>query len=100
MHTTCSITKQGVPLKPLDLELEKAVRRRRRQHRDKMNEREDERNLPPRQQAPQQGQNGQRTMRDYVSPNIQSDQNPIVRPAVTANNFEIKPAMIQMIQNL
>ena len=36
-------------------------------------------------------------MRDYVSPNVQSNQNPIIR--VVANNFEIKPAMIQMIQN-
>ena len=84
---------------PFDSELKRAVRRRRRQHRDTMNGGDDERNLPLRQQAPQQGQNGQRTMRDYVSPNVQSDQNPIVRPTVAANNFEIKPAMIQMIQN-
>ena len=91
MHTTHSTTKQGVPLIPFDSELERAVRRRRRQYRDRMNEGEDERNPPPRQQ---QGQNGQRTMRDYVSPNVQSDQNLIVRPTVAANNFEIKPAMI------
>ena len=38
-------------------------------------------------------------MRDYVSPNVQSDQNLIVRPTVAANSFEIKPTMIQMIQN-
>ena len=56
---------------------------------------EEERNQPP----AQNGQNGKRTLRDYVSPNVQSDQNPIVRPTVVANNFEIKPAMIQMIQN-
>ena len=99
MHTTRSAIKQGVPLIPFDLELERAVRRRRRQHRDRMNRGEDERNPPPRQQAPPQGQNGQRTMRDYISPNVQSDQNPIIRPTVAANNFEIKPAMIQMIQN-
>ena len=95
MHTTRSATKQGVPLIPLDLELERAVQRRRRQHRNNMNGGEEERNQPP----TQNGQNGQRTMRDYVSPNVQSDQNPIVRPMVAANNFEIKPAMIQMIQN-
>ena len=57
-----------------------------------MNEGEEERNQPP-------AQNGQRTMRDYVSPNVQSDQNPIMRQVVAANNFKIKPAMIQMIQN-
>ena len=64
-----------------------------------MNGGKDERNPPSRKQAPLQGQNGQRTMRDYVSVNVQSDQNPIVRPTVAANNFEIKPAMIQIIQN-
>ena len=62
-----------------------------------MNRGEDKRNPPPRQQTPPQGKNGQRTMRDYISPNVQSDQNPIVRPTVIANNFKIKPAMIQMI---
>ena len=96
MHTTRSATKQGVSLIPLDLELKRAIRRRRRQHRNRMNGGEKERNQPP----TQNGHNGQRTMRDYVSPNVQSDQNPIMRPVVAANNFEIKPAMIQMIQNL
>ena len=38
-------------------------------------------------------------MRDFISPRKQGDQNPIMRPAVVANNFEIKPSMIQMIQN-
>ena len=95
MHTIRSVTKQGVPLIPLDLELERTVQRRRRQHRNRMNGGEEERNQPP----AQNGQNGQRTMRDYVSPNVQSDQNSIVRPVVTVNNFEIKPAMIQIIQN-
>ena len=41
----------------------------------------------------------QRTTRDFISPHLQGDQNLIVRPVVAANNFEIKPAMIQMIQN-
>ena len=60
-----------------------------------MNGEEEERNQLP----TQNGQNGQRTIRDYMSPNVQSDQNLIVRPVVAANNFKIKPAMIQMIQN-
>ena len=66
MHTTHSVTKQGVALISLDLELERAVQRRRRQHRNRMNEGEEERNQPPAQNR----QNGQRTMRDYVSPNV------------------------------
>ena len=93
MHITRGASRQGAQLIPLDLELERTVRRRRRQNRDRMNEGEE---VP---QNGQNGQNGQRTMRDFVSPNVQGDQTPIVRPAVAANNFEIKPAMIQMIQN-
>ena len=38
-------------------------------------------------------------MQDFMSPNVQGDQTPIVRPTVAANNFKIKPAIIQMIQN-
>ena len=38
-------------------------------------------------------------MRDFISLHMQGDQNPIVRPTVVANNFEIKPTMIQMIQD-
>ena len=57
----------------------------------------DDRNEPLRQPVLQNPQNGQRTMRDFVSPNVQGDQTPIVRPTIVANNFEIKPAMIQMI---
>ena len=40
-----------------------------------------------------------RTMRECLNSNMQQDQNPIVPPAIAANNFEIKPAMIQMIQS-
>ena len=54
-------------------------------------------NVSLRQQVFQNPQNGQRTMRDFVSPNVQGEQTLIMRPAVAANNFEIKPAMIQMI---
>ena len=41
----------------------------------------------------------QRMMRDFISSHFQGDQNPIVTLAITANNFEIKSTMIQMIQN-
>ena len=42
----------------------------------------------------QEAANVQRIMRDFISPHIQGDHNPITRPAVVANNFEIKPTMI------
>ncbi|KAA3467201.1 oligopeptide transporter 4-like [Gossypium australe] len=39
------------------------------------------------------------TLRDYVLPNLEMVQGSIIRPAITSNSFEIKPTMIQMIQN-
>ena len=50
MHTIRSATKQGVPSIPFDSELKRAVRRRRRQHIDRMNEGKDKKNSPPKQQ--------------------------------------------------
>ncbi|KAA3484820.1 RING-H2 finger protein ATL63 [Gossypium australe] len=37
-------------------------------------------------------------MYDYVKPNLTGAESSIVRPAVAANNFELKPNTIQMIQ--
>ena len=89
---------------PLNLELEKIVHGKKKQtiiSRQSPNKMDlgDDRNEPLRQPVLQNPQNGQRTMRDFMSPNVQGDQTPIVRPTVAANNFEIKPAIIQMIQN-
>ncbi|KAK5833325.1 hypothetical protein PVK06_017148 [Gossypium arboreum] len=39
-----------------------------------------------------------RTMYDYAKPNLTGTESSVVRPAVTANNFELKPNTIQMIQ--
>ena len=105
MHTIRSASKQGPKLIPLDLELEKIVHEKKkqkiisRQSPSKMDLGDDVRNDPPRQQVLQNPQNGQRTIQDFISPNVQGDQTPIVRPTVPANNFKIKLAMIQMIQN-
>ncbi|KAA3480829.1 RING-H2 finger protein ATL63 [Gossypium australe] len=49
-------------------------------------------------QTPPMAHNG-RTLRDYVLPNLEMVQGSITRPTIIANNFEIKSAMIQMIQN-
>ena len=39
-----------------------------------------------------------RTMSDYARPNLMGTESSILRPTVAANNFEIKPNVIQMVQ--
>ncbi|XP_027181793.1 uncharacterized protein LOC113780176 [Coffea eugenioides] len=39
-----------------------------------------------------------RTLRDFALPGTQGSQTSIARPMVNANNFEIKPSLIQMVQ--
>lgn len=40
----------------------------------------------------------QRTLREFTLPNTTGSQTSIGRPTVNANKFEIKPALIQMVQ--
>ena len=40
-----------------------------------------------------------KALKDYSQPKINDIQSSIIRPAITANNFEIKPGTIQMVQN-
>ena len=39
-----------------------------------------------------------RTIYDYAKPNLTGTDSSIVRPTIVANNFELKPNTIQMIQ--
>jgi hypothetical protein len=41
----------------------------------------------------------QKSLRDFAMPQVTELQSSIMRPAITATNFEIKPGTIQMIQN-
>ena len=55
--------------------------------------------LPPAIVAEPVNQNpAPRTMYDYAKPNLIGTESSIVRPAIAANNFELKPNTIQMIQ--
>ncbi|XP_073152285.1 uncharacterized protein [Henckelia pumila] len=40
-----------------------------------------------------------RSMMDYAQPSFEGTRSSITRPVIRANQFEIKPAIIQMIQN-
>ncbi|XP_048492569.2 uncharacterized protein LOC104908276 [Beta vulgaris subsp. vulgaris] len=42
--------------------------------------------------------NNEKPLRDYAMPNASGAPSSIVRPTVTANNFEISPALIRIIQ--
>jgi len=39
-----------------------------------------------------------RTLRDFVTPRVQMIASSIARPTVDANNFELEPALIAMVQ--
>ena len=41
----------------------------------------------------------QRPLRDYATPLVDEIHDSIQRPTIQANNFELKPSIIQMVQN-
>ena len=41
-----------------------------------------------------------RILRDFAIPTVNGANGSITRPAITANNFELKPALIQMVQQI
>ncbi|GLT96150.1 hypothetical protein SLE2022_137950 [Rubroshorea leprosula] len=45
-----------------------------------------------------EGQNNARILSSYATPSIEGIASSIRRPAIQANNFEIKPSIIQMVQ--
>ncbi|KAA3488572.1 RING-H2 finger protein ATL63 [Gossypium australe] len=91
-----------------DSDIEATTRRNRREIRQTINYTEEERedksnptegmdeNNPPPQDVGEN--NAPRTMYDYAKPHLIGAESSIVRPAITANNFELKPNTIQMIQ--
>ncbi|KAL5539915.1 hypothetical protein UlMin_043054 [Ulmus minor] len=48
---------------------------------------------------PLEGGGNRRALRDYAAPNVAGTTSGIRRPAVQANNFEIKPSFIQRVQS-
>ncbi|XP_073120441.1 uncharacterized protein [Henckelia pumila] len=83
-------------LLPFDPEIERTFRRRRKQQKEAMEEQERLRgdgeaknNAPP----------IYRSMMDSAFPSLENARPSIIRPTIAANQFEIKPAIIQMVQN-
>ncbi|KAA3484857.1 oligopeptide transporter 4-like [Gossypium australe] len=54
---------------------------------------------PPQPQLLANMVRNERTLNEYAQLNLDMVQGSIMKPTITTNNFEIKPAMIQMIQN-
>ena len=43
-------------------------------------------------------ENLNKSLKDYAVPQVDAIQTSIIRPAIATNNFELKPAIIQMVQ--
>ncbi|KAH9734901.1 hypothetical protein KPL71_017554 [Citrus sinensis] len=80
-------------LLPFDREIERTCRRLNRERREALQEQQ----LIIVDEA-LHGNEDARPLRDYIVPTVNGARSSIARPAVQANNFEIKPAIIQMIQ--
>ena len=80
---------KGENLEKLNPEIEKSCKKNRKEKRAK------DRKIMAEDQRVQQARN--RTLQEYTMPNPGDNLSSIVRQNVDANNFEIKPAIIQMI---
>nr|XP_027109803.1 uncharacterized protein LOC113729769 [Coffea arabica] len=88
---------------PFDPEIERALRRQRR---NTPHQEEQEIWQPieeilielPFEEEIAENEPNRRILRDFALPETQGSQTSIARPMVNANNFEIKPSLIQMVQ--
>ena len=76
------LTRSQAPILQFDQEIEKTAKRLRKQTKSKT-----------------MAEQGERTMLEYSMPTLDGARGSIIRPAIEANNFEIKPALISMIQS-
>ncbi|KAJ4724584.1 DNA-directed DNA polymerase [Melia azedarach] len=82
-------------LLPFDIEIERTCRRNRKEKRAASTQQTS--TMDP-NIGNNDGVNDQRALRDYAIPTVNGASTSIRRPAIQANNFEIKSAIIQMIQ--
>ncbi|KAJ4717050.1 DNA-directed DNA polymerase [Melia azedarach] len=83
-------------LLPFDIEIERTCRRNRKEKRQASAQQQTSAMDP--NIGNDDGAENQRALRDYAIPTVNGASTSIRRPAIQANNFEIKPAIIQMIQ--
>ena len=93
------LRKQGAELLPLDTEIERTLRGLRKVKSAEIAEMADERvtqavNQEFAAEVPQERD----TMEDFWRPVIQDEYSAVRQPAIDANNFELKPALITMVQ--
>ena len=77
----------------VDREIERTLRRLRRERRERNSEMAEQNN--PNQNKNEQEQ---RALRDYFRPVVSDNYSGIRRQLINANNFELKPAPINMVQ--
>ena len=85
MHTRS----KGLISEEINPKIEKACKKNRKEKREK------DKQIMVEDQAAQQARN--RALQKYTMPTPGDNMSSIVRPTVDANNFEIKPAIIQMV---
>ena len=88
-------------LLPLDIEIERTLQNLRRitsvESRNMENQRERLQDIPEEEEEVERNKRPN-TMEDFWRPIIQDKYSTVRQPAIVANNFELKPAFISMIQ--
>ena len=94
------LRKQGAELLPLDTEIERTLRGLRKVKSAEIAEMADERLTGAVHQefAAKEVPQERDTMEDFWRPVIQDEYSTVRHPAIDANNFELKPALITMVQ--
>ena len=86
---------------PLDTEIERTLQNMRRitsaESRNMANQRERLQAIPKEEEEVERNQRPN-TMEDFWTPIIQEEYSTVRQPAIEANNFELKPALITMVQ--
>ena len=82
---------QSLILYEPDAEIERTFRLRRKKQRI------EEQRCEARRNSSMAGEE-RRTLSDFVAPRVQRNASSIARPAVGANNFELEPALISVVQ--